>query len=94
LKYTLHFAPQIKKDLKKLSKEIQKFILDSLENFVNNYSDNYEIELMKTGKIKKLKGEWSGFYRLKLRSFRVIYKKEVDKLIILVVRIRHRKEVY
>ena len=94
MKYTLHFAPQIKKDLKKLSKEIQKFILDSLENFVNNYSDNYEIELMKTGKIKKLKGEWSGFYRLKLRSFRVIYKKEVDKLIILVVRIRHRKEVY
>ena len=94
MKYSLLFAPQTKKDFRKLPKEIQKFIIDSLELFIKNFSDDYERELLKTGKIKKLKGEWSGFYRLKLRTYRVIYKKEIKKLIILVVRDRHRKEVY
>jgi mRNA interferase RelE/StbE len=94
LKYSLQFAPQTKKDLKKLPKEIQKFIFDSLEIFVKNFSDTYENELIKKGKIKKLKGEWSGFYRLRLRSYRVIYRKETDKFVILVVRVRHRKEIY
>ena len=70
------------------------FVLKSLAEFEANFDTEYEINLIKTGKIKSLKGDWSGFYRLKLRTYRVIYAKEADKLIILVVRISHRKDVY
>ncbi|WP_391486599.1 type II toxin-antitoxin system RelE family toxin [Aliarcobacter butzleri] len=49
---------------------------------------------MKLTKIKALKGEFKGLYRLKLRTYRVIYEKQGHKLIILVLRVSHRKDVY
>jgi mRNA interferase RelE/StbE len=94
MSFSLQFDRGVKKDLKKLSKDIQAFILDSLEVFVSNFSEKYEKELLKTEKIKVLKGELNDFYRLKLRTYRVIYKKENEKLIIYIIRIAHRKEVY
>ncbi|KAA0257500.1 type II toxin-antitoxin system RelE/ParE family toxin [Deferribacter autotrophicus] len=94
MSYTLKFAPQTKKDLKKLPVYIQKFILNSLKEFANNFSNEYEAELIKTGKIKKLKGEWEGFYRLRLRTYRVIYQKNANELVILIIRISHRKNIY
>jgi mRNA interferase RelE/StbE len=94
MSFSLQFDRGVKKDLKRLSKDIQAFILDSLDIFVSNFSEKYEKELLKTGKIKVLKGEWNDFYRLKLRTYRVIYKKEHEKLIIYIIRIAHRKEVY
>jgi mRNA interferase RelE/StbE len=94
MSFSLQFDNKIKKDFKKLSKDVQLFILDSLDIFVKNFSEEYEKELLKTGKIKYLQGNWSDFYRLKLRTYRVIYKKENEKLIIYVLRVAHRKEVY
>ena len=94
MSWTLLFAPQTKKDFKTLDRPTQRFILDSLDEFAQNYSPDYETELIKTQKIKPLKGEWSGFYRLRLRSYRVIFEKHDDQLIIHVVRVSHRKDVY
>ncbi|MFY4804657.1 type II toxin-antitoxin system RelE family toxin [Aliarcobacter butzleri] len=44
--------------------------------------------------MKALKGEFKGLYRLKLSTYSVIYEKQGDKLIILVLRVSHRKVVY
>ncbi|MCH7827105.1 MAG: type II toxin-antitoxin system RelE/ParE family toxin [Bacteroidetes bacterium] len=41
---------------------------------------------------KKLKG--NKFYRIRIGNFRVIYKINNEKLLVLVVRVAHRKEVY
>lgn len=49
---------------------------------------------MTTGKIKKLQGQKEELYRLKLRTYRVIYKKEEDKLIILVLHVTTREGAY
>ena len=49
---------------------------------------------MKLTKIKALQGEFKGLYRLKLRTYRVIYEKVGNKLLILVLRVPHRKDVY
>ena len=49
---------------------------------------------MKLTKIKALQGEFKGLYRLKLRTYRVIYEKIGNKLLIIVLRVSHRKDVY
>ena len=93
-KYELTFHPAAKKELFKLDHQAKVFIVKSLDFFIEAYDAEYEVQLMKQSKIKKLKGEWQGFYRLRLRNYRVIYEKIEDQLVIHIVRVAHRKEVY
>ena len=92
--YKLEFHPAAKKELDKLDHQTKVYIVQSLSLFIEAYSIEYELEFMKQSKIKKLKGQWKGFYRLRLRNYRVIYEKIQEKLIIHIVRIAHRKEIY
>lgn len=93
-KYNLEFDKKASKDILSLDKSTRNFILDELESFINNFDEDYEKELMKLTKIKALQGEFKGLYRLKLRTYRVIYEKIGTKLVILVLRVSHRKDVY
>lgn len=92
--YSLEFEKPVKKDLKKINISDIRFIKESLYTFVENFSSDYEMELLKIGRIKKLQGLNEEVYRLKLRTYRVIYKKENDKLIILVVSVKFRENSY
>ena len=92
--YTIEFDNVSKKDFKKIDKHNRVFILDSLDDFINNFSSEYETALMSSGNIKKLKGQKEVLYRLRLRSYRVIYKKYEDKLVILVVHVTTRESAY
>ena len=92
--YTLEFEKSVKKDFKNINISDIKFIQESLFSFIENFSFEYEQELLKTGKIKKLQGFNDDIYRLKLRSYRVIYKKENEKLIILVLSVKSRENAY
>lgn len=94
MKWRIEFAKSVKQDLKKINLTDATMILKSLEQFEQNFDEAYEKELISSSKIKKLKGEWEGFFRLRLRSYRVIYEKVDDKLIILVVRVAHRQGAY
>jgi mRNA interferase RelE/StbE len=93
-KYNLEFDKKASKDILSLDKSTRNFILDELESFINNFDEDYEKELIKLTKIKALQGEFKGLYRLKLRTYRVIYEKVGNKLLILVLRVPHRKDVY
>jgi mRNA interferase RelE/StbE len=44
------------------------------------------------GDIKALSGEWEGYYRLRIGDFRVIFRIVPEEM--LIVRIRHRSDVY
>jgi mRNA interferase RelE/StbE len=92
--YTLEFEKSVKKDFKNINISDIRFIKESLYSFVENFSFEFEQELLKTGKIKKLQGLNEELYRLKLRTYRVIYKKEEDRLIILVVSVKSRENSY
>ncbi|MFA6197327.1 MAG: hypothetical protein WC656_11875 [Sulfurimonas sp.] len=92
--YIIEFASSSKKELKNIEKSNQAFILDFLDDFVEKFNADYEIALMAMGKIKKLQGQKEVLYRLKLRSYRIIYKKYEDKLIILVVHVTTRESAY
>ena len=44
--------------------------------------------------IRRLSGPEEALYRLRIGAYRVIFKKEESRLMILVVRVGHRREVY
>ena len=90
----MEISRSAKKELYNIDKHNQLFIINSLSDFIENFNDDYEISLMKKGIIKKLKGKKETLYRLKLRSYRVIYKKYKDKLVILVLNITTREGAY
>lgn len=92
--YEIDFATTAKKDFKQIDKSDIVFIRDSLYDLAQNFSADYEKSLMHSGKIKKLKGQKETLYRLKLRSYRVIYKKYENKLVILVVHVTTRESAY
>jgi mRNA interferase RelE/StbE len=92
--YELEFKASVKKDFRKISKADIGFIQTSLYQFVEAFNVGYEQELLKLGKIKKLQGESEELYILKLRRYRVIYRKEEDRLVILVLNVNSRESAY
>ena len=92
--YSVVYKKTAIKDFKRIDKTNLKYLTDLILEFTNNFSFEYEQELLKTGKIKKLQGMDEELYRLRLRTYRVIYKKEEDRLIILVVSVKSRENSY
>ena len=92
--YSLEFKVSVKKDFKRISKVDAAFIKKSLFEFVENFSKPYEQELIKSEKNKKIQGSKETLYRLRLRRYRVIYKKEQSRLVILVLSISSRESAY
>jgi len=41
-----------------------------------------------------LKGEFSGLRRIRIGDYRIVYEVQNQQLVILVVRVAHRREVY
>jgi mRNA interferase RelE/StbE len=92
--WVLEYDPAVLKDLRRIDQQDRRFILDSLDRFAGNYSASYVSVLLHMGRLKRLHGQWKGFYRLRLRTCRVIYREQSKKLVVLIVRIGHRRDVY
>jgi len=92
--YKIDFKPSVKKDFKNINIADIHFIRNSLHEFEKNFSSIYEKSLIQSGKIKKLQGKKETLYRLKLRSFRIVYKKLDEKLIILIIKVTTRENAY
>jgi len=85
--YVLNFLTSAKKEFKKLDFVVQKQIKEKLIILVENP------DVLKNN-IKALKGKHKGKFRFRINQYRVIFHIEDDKLIITIVRVGHRKEVY
>jgi mRNA interferase RelE/StbE len=85
--YALNFLNSAKKEFKKLDTVAQKIIKEKLILLSSNP------DALKNN-IKPLKGEYKGKFRLRIKQYRVIFQVKDEELIIIVVRIGHRKEVY
>ena len=44
--------------------------------------------------IRKLKGEFEGFYRYRIGSYRLFYLIDGDKVMVFVIDLKHRKDAY
>jgi len=84
LSYKIIFDDKVIKDLKSIDKPWQKKVLKAIQE---KLSENPLIG-------KKLVGDLSSFYRLRVGDYRVIYEIIDDELVIVVIKIRHRKFVY
>ena len=92
--WELKFRNSVKKDFNNIGFFESAKIIKSLNDFIENFSDDQERILLKNGNIKRLKGSLEGCYRLRLRTYRVIYEKRENELIILVLRVGSRGDVY
>lgn len=72
------------KELSKINTEDQQFIFDKIK----------ELEKGLFIGDKALKGVYKGKFRKRAGNYRIIYLRENDILLITVIRIAHRKEVY
>ena len=82
--YKLLFDDKVFKDLKKIDKTWQKKILGAIKSKL--VQDPY------IG--KKLVGDLSPYYRYRINDYRVIYEINDDEVILVVIKIKHRKDVY
>lgn len=81
------------------SKEALKFL--SINKLSEEELDNDFVKVIKKLKgeninidIKKMKGEWVGYYRLRERKMRIIFSIDFDEQIIYVDRIDYRGNIY
>ncbi|WP_149720478.1 type II toxin-antitoxin system RelE family toxin [Campylobacter concisus] len=94
MSWKLKFKNSVKKDFNNIGFLESAKIMKSLNDFIENFSEDQERILLKNGNIKRLKGSLEGCYRLRLRTYRVIYEKKENELIILVLRVGSRGDVY
>jgi len=84
LNYRVKIDKKVLKDLKKIDKTWQIKIINKIEETLT--TDPY------SG--KKLIGDLSNFYRIRVGNYRVIYEIIEDIVVVEVVKISHRKDVY
>ena len=84
MSYTLFMDDKVIKDLKKIDKAWQKRILKAIKTRL--VEDPY------IG--KKLVGDLSPYYRYRVGNYRVVYEIYEEKVLITVIKIKHRKHVY
>ena len=83
--YKVVYLDSVEKDLEKLDKPLVKKILNKIENYLAQ-------DPKKLG--KPLKGQFEGYWRFRFGDYRVIYKIAEKEILILVLRIGHRKSIY
>lgn len=84
--YTVEFVKSAEREFLKLPRKIRDRIVEALKLLaISPYS-----EILK---IKKLKGT-DDAYRIRIGEYRLIYQIKQEMLIVLVIKVGHRREVY
>ena len=89
MEFTLRFASHALKDLGLLDKKTAKRILDKLDWFI--------IQIRPLSYAKKLSNSNLGTYRFRVGDYRILFDIEegTEKVyILMVLRVKHRKEAY
>lgn len=82
--YKIVIPKIVVKELEKIDKTNQKLIFGKIKDLEDGYFSGD----------KPLKGKHKGKYRKRSGNYRIIYLKENNVLLITIIRVAHRKEVY
>ena len=81
--YSVEFTRSVRKDFRKIPQKDAERILATIHSLMEDPRPAWS---------KKLVGE--ELYRIRVGMYRVIYEVEDDVLVVLVVKVGHRKDVY
>ena len=84
MQYSVEFRPAVLKSLKRLPKKDLRRIRKRIDDLAENLPDTATT---------KMKGN-NSFHKIRSGDYRIIYEIHDDRLVILVVKIGHRKDVY
>jgi len=82
--YKVAFDRGAEKEFLKLEKKVQEMVASKIIDLKNGHFTTD----------KKLKGKHKGKFRKRAGNYRIIYMKENNLLVITLIRIAHRKEIY
>lgn len=83
--YTVEYEPAAEKQLAKLPKDVARPIADAI--------DRLAVDPFPAG-FKPLQGVDKGAYRIRVRDYRVVYEVYRKRLVVLVVKVGNRRDVY
>lgn len=84
MSYTIEFSKKAERQFKDLPRSVQLKIAPKISALA---------ETPRPGKAKKLEGQ-DNIYRIRVGDYRIIYQVQDKALIVLVIKIGDRKEVY
>lgn len=84
-RFTIDYKPNVRESLIKIPKNIRDRIKFAIEQRLSIAPNEYG---------KPLTKEWKDYRRLRVGDYRVIYKVFEESLLVLIVEIDHRKQVY
>ncbi len=84
MKYSVEFRPSVLKSIKLFPKKDLRRLKKKIDDIAENLPDP---------NTTKMKGN-NSFHKVRSGDYRIIYEIHDDRLVILVVKIGHRKDVY
>jgi len=85
LTYNIQWHEEAIKDLKKIDRQTQKKIIDRVKEYLAKDP---------LGIGKPLQGIFKGLYRYRYGSYRIIYAIDRGSVLILILRVADRKDIY
>lgn len=84
-RYLIEYDTAVEEKLRKISKTIRNRIKDAIEKRLMIAPLDYG---------KPLVREWKGYRRLRVGDYRIIYRIFEERIVVFIVEIDHRKDVY
>ncbi|NCR10627.1 MAG: type II toxin-antitoxin system RelE/ParE family toxin [Microcystis aeruginosa LG13-11] len=83
--YSVNYEPEAVNDLDQVTQTTRVRIFKKIEWLKNNFDQTSPLPLT---------GNFSGFYKLRIGDYRIIYEFDRENRIIYINRIGHRREIY
>jgi mRNA interferase RelE/StbE len=85
MSYSVSFESESITDLDNLDQVVRLRILNKIQWLSVNFEQITPLSLT---------GQWSGFYKLRVGDYRVIYELDIEEQLIIIIRIGHRRDIY
>jgi mRNA interferase RelE/StbE len=85
--WTVEFDDRARRELRKLADETQEMILRFLRERIAGSSDPRQFG-------KPLRRNLAGLWRYRVQNYRLICRLEENRLVVLVLKVGHRRDVY
>jgi mRNA interferase RelE/StbE len=85
MSYSVSFESESITDLDNLDQVVRLRILNKIQWLSLNFEQITPLSLT---------GQWSGFYKLRVGDYRVIYELDIEEQLIIIIRIGHRRDIY